>query len=91
MRKNINDNKPARDELAEYIPFIRTLIEDLRDYKTLSKSTLRRFANLNPASLDFKNEIKQIMINLGEDYLEIVKKRLGQLSSEVIIAIENQT
>ncbi len=79
-----------KDELEEFIPFIRTLIEDLRDYKTLPKSTLRRFANVSPDSPNFKKELQEVKINLGEDYLEIIKKRLGALKSEVIIAIENR-
>jgi superfamily II DNA or RNA helicase len=79
-----------KNELEEFIPFIRTLIEDIRDYKTLPKSTLRRFANVSPGSADFRKEIQEVRINLGDDYLEIVKKRLGNLKSEVIIAIENQ-
>ena len=79
-----------KNELEEFAPFIRTLIEDLRDYKTLPKSTLRRFANVSPDSANFKKELQAVKINLGEDYLEVVKKRLGSLKSEVIIAIENQ-
>jgi hypothetical protein len=79
-----------KDELEEFVPFIRTLIEDLRDYKTLPKSTLRRFANVSPNSPDFKKELREVRINLGDDYLEIIKKRLGSLKSEVIIAIDNQ-
>jgi hypothetical protein len=66
------------------------LIEDIRDYKTLPKSTLRRFANLSPASANFKKELQEVRTNLGDDYLEVIKKRLGILRSEVIIAIENQ-
>ena len=77
-------------ELAEYLPFIRTLVEDLRDYKTLPKSTLRRFANIKPGTLEFKKELQTVKANLGEDYLDIIKQRLGLLRSEVIIAIENQ-
>jgi superfamily II DNA or RNA helicase/HKD family nuclease len=85
-----------KDEFSEYLPFIRTLIEDLRDYKTLAKSTLRRFAGIKldasrtKSISDFKQELKAVKINLGEDYLEIIKIRLGSLKSEVIIAIENQ-
>lgn len=79
-----------KNELEEFVPFIRTLIEDLRDYKTLPKSTLRRFANIKPDSVNFRKELQAIRINLGEDYLDIVKKRLGSLKTEVIIAIENQ-
>ncbi len=85
-----------KDEFEEYLPFIRTLIEDLREYKTLAKSTLRRFAGIKldrtkPKTLsDFKAELDAVKINLGEDYLEVVKKRLGSMKSEVIIAIENR-
>lgn len=86
--QNARDN--FKDELEEFIPFIRTLIEDLRDYKTLPKSTLRRFANISPGSAEFRKELQEVRINLGDDYLDIIKKRLGALKSEVIIAIENQ-
>jgi len=79
-----------KNELEEFAPFIRTLVVDLRDYKTLPKSTLRRFANIKPDSASFKKELLAVRINLGEDYLEVVKKRLGSLKIEVIIAIENQ-
>ena len=79
-----------KNELEEFVPFIRTLTEDLRDYKTLPKSTLRRFASIRPDSASFKKELLAVRINLGEDYLEVVKKRLGSLKIEVIIAIENQ-
>ncbi|MDQ3005362.1 MAG: SNF2-related protein, partial [Chloroflexota bacterium] len=79
-----------KNELEEFAPFIRTLIEDLRDYKTLPKSTLRRFANVKPDSANFKKELQAVKISLGEDYLEVVKKRLGSLKTEVIIGIENQ-
>jgi len=51
---------------------------------------LRRFASIKPDSANFKKELQAIRINLGEDHLEVVKKRLGSLKSEVIIAIENQ-
>jgi hypothetical protein len=84
-----------KDEFADYLPFIRTLIEDLRDYKTLPKSTLRRFAGIKldasrPKSIaDFRAELHAVKISLGEDYLEIVKKQLGSLRTEVIIAIEH--
>jgi len=85
-----------KNDFADYLPFIRTLIEDIRDYKTLAKSTLRRFASTRldaskPKSIqDFREELRIVKVNLGEDYLEIVKQKLGSLKSEVIIAIENQ-
>ncbi|WKZ40017.1 MAG: helicase-related protein [Anaerolineales bacterium] len=82
-------------ELEDHISFIRVLIEDLRDYKTLAKSTLRRFAGSKleaskPKTIsDFASELQVVKNNLGEDYLEVVKSKLGTLKSEVIIAIEN--
>jgi superfamily II DNA or RNA helicase len=85
-----------KEELEPYLPFMRTLINDLRDFKTLSKFTLRRLASVEPKKdnakslADFKAELEFVRNYLGEDYLEIIKKRLGTLKSEVIIAIENR-
>lgn len=85
-----------KDELDEYLPFIRTLIADIRDYKTLSKSTLRRFASVDLGKSDTKElknfiaELAYVRKHLGEDYLNVIRQRLGQLGSEVIIAIENR-
>lgn len=79
-----------KSELEEYIPFIRVLIEDIRDYRTLPKSTLRRFSNVTPDSPNFKKELQEVRQNLGDDYLDTIKSRLGALKSEIIIAIENQ-
>ena len=85
-----------KDELEPYLPFIRTLVLDLREYKTLPKFTLRRLASVDlnkddPKSLMiFKNELEFVRIYLGDDYLEIIQKRLGSLKSEVIIAVENR-
>jgi len=78
------------DDLLEYLPFLRTLIEDLRDYKTLPKSTLRRFADLNPASQEFRAELEATRRYLGENYLEVIKHRAQGMKSEVIIAVENR-
>ncbi len=82
-------------ELEPYLPFIRILIQDLREYRTLSKYTLRRLANrdLKPndgkALQAFIKELQVVRGHLGEDYLEIVQQRLGSMKSEIIIAIEN--
>ncbi len=85
-----------KTELEEYVPFIRTLIKDLRDYRTLSQYTLRRLSQTeltpdNAASLtEFIREINLIRNNLGENYLEIIENRLGSLDNEIIISVENQ-
>lgn len=84
-----------KDELEPYLSFIRTLILDLREFKTLPKFTLRRLASVelkkdNAKSLkDFKSELEFVRIYLGDDYLDIIQKRLGSLKSEIIIAVEN--
>ena len=83
-------------ELEEYLPFIRTLILDLREYKTLPKFTLRRLSSVdltpnNPAALrSFITEIKSVRGYLGDDYLNIIKERMKDIHTEIIISIENQ-
>ncbi len=81
-------------ELNKLRPFLRILLEDIRDYGTLSDYTLRRLAKL-----DFSNdnkikesieEIKQLRDELGDDYLEKSIKAMQNLNKEVIVAIENQ-
>jgi len=82
------------EELLPHLDFIRTLREDIIDYGTLSDFTLRRisnmeFSNKNSHSKTVK-EIETIKKELGEDYLLKEKERQQDLSSEIIIAIENQ-
>ncbi len=85
-----------KSELGDYLSFLRTLIRDLREFKTLPKFTLRRLASVNlepdkPQEIkSFIVELKFIRGHLGDDYLEIIEKRLGSLKSEIIIAVENQ-
>ncbi len=92
--KALNNLKTAlyskKEEYEAYLPFLRVLIDDLHDYKTLPKSTLRRLGSLTPSQSEFKEELRRVRIQLGEDYLDIVKQKLGAMKSEVIIAIENQ-
>ncbi|MFC1897172.1 helicase-related protein [Chloroflexota bacterium] len=82
-------------ELESYLPFLRELREDILEYKTLSDYTLRRIANLNSLNKDkakiqkTKGELGKLQKELGTDYLDKVKSKLGQLETEVIIAIEN--
>ena len=82
-------------ELESYLPFLRELREDILEYKTLSDYTLRRIANLNSLNKDkakiqkTKDELEKLQQELGADYLDKVKSKLGRLDTEVIIAIEN--
>ena len=84
-------------ELEHYYPFLRELREDILEYKTLSDYTLRRIANLNSVSTEkakiqkTMDEMRKLREELGTDYLDKVKAKLGQLETEVIIAVENIT
>ncbi len=95
-RNNLNtllNNPPTAFE--KYLSFARTLLEDIIDYKTLSEFTLRRIANLNtnnPSERDTEkiiNEFLKLKDDLGENYLDKIKYKLGSMQSEVIVAIEN--
>jgi SNF2 family DNA or RNA helicase/HKD family nuclease len=92
--KALNHLKAAlytlKGEYQPYLPFIRSLVEDLQEYKTLSKSTLRRFANMPPTSPGFINELAHVRRNLGDEYLSTIKQKLGTLRTETIIAVENR-
>jgi hypothetical protein len=79
----------------EFERFLLNLVEDIEDYKTLSDYTLRRITNLETTSNDErkiaknKAELNKLRKELGEDYLDRIKQKIGRLDKEVIIAIEN--
>ena len=88
--------RPVKEELLDYLPFVRTLLKDLRDYRTLSEYALRRLASVDLKKNDrkalsgFIEELNFVKNHFGEDYLEIIEQRQGSMESEIIIAIENQ-
>lgn len=87
LRVNQNDN------LLGLKKFIRTLREDFIDYGTLPDYTIRRIANLKLDNVELKEaieEITSIKEELGEDYLEKEKRKLGKEEKEIIIAILNK-
>ncbi|RME63545.1 MAG: helicase, partial [Nitrospirae bacterium] len=72
-------------------PFVRTLLEDILDYGTLSDYTLRRLSNIDiKRSSNMIKELRTLRAELGEDYLEREKQRLKSVIKEIIIAIENR-
>jgi len=79
----------------EFEHFLLNLIEDIEDYKTLSDYTLRRITSLETTAKDekkiaeVKEELASLRQDLGEDYLDRVKQKIGRLDKEVIIAVEN--
>ncbi|MFA5857433.1 MAG: helicase-related protein [Elusimicrobiota bacterium] len=84
-----------REEIMPYKNFLRTLLEDIIDYGTLSDYTLRRISNLESSDdkgiKETVKEIGAIMKELGgESYLQKEKGRQKELSKEIIIAVENR-
>jgi hypothetical protein len=84
---------PKEETLAS---FIKVLIKDIRNYRTLSQRTLGRLgrkelstSSSEKAKKAFFDEINWIRNNLGDDYLERILKRVEHQKNEVIIAIEN--
>lgn len=82
-------------QLNGQLQFIRILLEDITEFKTLSDYTMRRIANLktlNPTDEEkgkIGEELNRLKKELGGDYLAEIKEKLGDLKSEVIVAIEN--
>ena len=98
-RKAINNLKTFiyhinHEEVFKVKGFLKTLLEDITDYGTLSDYTLRRIANLESQDEQkLKKSLKEIYAlreELGEDYLEKEKTRYRDLTKEIIVAIENQ-
>lgn len=86
---------PNARNFKEDVTFIRVLLEDLLDYKTLSEFSLRRLAGIDTVSTGeaaftkAQKEIRKLKADLGADYLSKLKKRIGSMNQEVIIAVEN--
>ena len=83
-------------ELEEFLPFIQTLLRDLKEYQTLPKFTMRRLTaiemngNVSKKGLmRFRSELETLKRSLGENYLERIEKRVKDFHSEIIIAVEN--
>jgi len=74
--------------------FIETLLKDIKHYKTLSISTLRRLVLPEKKTEEPYAELIQNIENLrkriGSDYLDKVIKRAPNIEDEIIIAVENR-
>jgi len=74
--------------------FIETLLKDIKHYKTLSISILRRLVLPEKKSEEPYAELIQNIENLrkriGSDYLDKVIKRAPNIEDEIIIAVENR-
>ena len=87
--------KKYRNKLEPIIPFILVLLDDLRNFQTLTKYTLRRIVKYDLSEIsekDLKNFIKEIewvKLHLGGNYLNKIKMRVEKNKTEVIVAVEN--
>jgi len=99
-QKSINNLKSAlkffKQELIDELPFIRALLKDLINFRTLPKYSLRRIImyELNPKTsskniMKFKKEIKGLHSTLGDNYIDLVVQTHSKIKNEIIIAIEN--
>ncbi len=78
------------EELLQYKKFISNILEDMLDFGTLADYTLRRIANMNVTNVNKAiSTLKELLNELGEDFLDKEKQRLKDIKSEVIVAIEN--
>lgn len=84
------------DDLAEYLPFIKMLLRDLKEYQTLPKYTLRRLTEVEmdekvskSGIARFRAELEVLRRFLGTDYLDRIEQRIKDFRSEIIIAVEN--
>ena len=83
-------------DLEDLVPFVQTLLRDIREFQTLPKYTLRRLAAKEMDGKAKKSDLQSFCqtINdlrqaLGDDYLERIEERVKDFRSEIIIAIEN--
>lgn len=76
--------------MATLHSFLKTLREDMIEYKTLPTNTLRRIADTGGKTDRALKELAKLKNELGPDYLQQLKNRIGALNEEVIIAVENQ-
>ncbi len=84
------------EKVQDFAPFVRTLLDDLTDYQTLSTFTLRRLAdiptieNSKGSSKIILETLEELKDNLGFDYLDKIKSATKLNTQEVVIAVENR-
>lgn len=100
LSRAYNNLKSAQDhhatELEEYLPFINTLLRDIREFQTLPKYTLRRLSLVEMNKKEtkenlerFRSILQKLRQTLGDDYLKRIEGRVKDFRSEIIIAVEN--
>lgn len=82
---------PALNDLRG---FLTTLLDDVREWSTLPKFTLRTIANLKFNDTNqiaqTRDKLQNLQLHLGSDYLQKEIERQKQIQQEIVIAVENQ-
>ena len=76
----------GQENNQELKKFIQALIEDINNYKSLPKATIKKLAVKDTKTLT--ENIKEIKTVLGKNYIEQIKKMNIQ-NKEIIITLEN--
>jgi hypothetical protein len=78
------------------VEFMNTILQDIRNYHTLSDRTLGRLGrvSITQGSSEkefnaFLDQIRWLKNYIGADYLDKILKRVESQKNEVIIAVEN--
>lgn len=83
--------KEKRDDLdQELVSFIDTLLKDINKYKTLPTNTLRSLSLKNKDFNKLIDNITDLRRRLGDDYLNVILKRIDDIENDVIIAVRNK-
>jgi len=83
LQKEDDKTKPLR-------PFISNLIEDIRNYGSLSEYVLSEIVSYEKNTNALVEKLLELKNEIGENFLEKLEKHLKGIPEEIIIAIENQ-
>ncbi len=87
----LNTIKKQRPLTEDERNFIENLIADIRHYGTLSKYLLKRISKWLELDDDqLRKEIRELMEELGKDFLKPVQEMAKERERSVIITIENR-
>lgn len=94
LLKTLLERKDER--LEPYKKFISDILEDIREYRTLSEYVISEINSLNDflddRSMDeIIKRLDELKTEIGEDFLERTLKFMKAYKEEVIIAIENRS
>ncbi len=88
LKSLLQEHKRRQIQLtSEQIAFVKHLLKDIREYKTLPDYDLRTLGVED--SNDLINNIKYLREKFGDNYLQPIIDREQQMDNDVVIAVEN--